>query len=1103
MRKLVLAVGVIGALLVFVFFLAGTPLVLRFVGRKIETAVKESTGMSLVIGRLKGNLFYNAQLEGVDLANTIHIEKLRVRYNPIRLLKRQVDIKSVQITGLHVDFDRLDALIKNLPKKTEKKSTEAPTFVINIRQFSIKNSGFAGKFGKAELSVSLAARGNLAQEKFGLDSLCLRTERSQFIISGTIPLNEQNDLVLGYEMKIAAEELGIPDLRGDIQGHGSVGGKLSAIALQTILEFDVRYLENKLNGHVAVDWLLPDLDDLNFAAQLHALSPPLRKDDDRPDSWNLDLKIRNSNLDCAIQSNRGDLRVRGVLKSDLTRPYFRGMIQGHVDYADFEPSFNGQIYYRNDMLELSAFELLSRRATLDLSLLLDTRTRKILKTDLDLSCSDLSVVNDFVRYPPNIKGKLSCQLRGSGFLDNPTASAKLSMSDVVIYGENIASAFFDLSMRDRVAKIDSGIIASMRGKVMLAGSYGLKKKDFTANLQSDGIFFESPEVFGTATLPLGGTVGLDLTAEGNVHVPRVKGKIFINGLVYDSLEFGDYALECQLADDTLQFSFMSIEGDLVLSSTMILGGSFPCVADLKLHHYALDRYVKPTAGFVTAEISAEGELMHVSEAAGTMRVDTVLLEVEGKPIENVEAVIVQLRDRAIHLRSCEFVVAGQRVSLHGSMPFDFESRVIDLSLSSSDIQLSDISYLLPLNSVISGGLRFDLRIQGKPKALDIDGQLSLTNGKYEISNVNVDSVYSLLSFRNGVVTIERFSGRVNKGQFSINGFANLSRGLLDTLSLAIAVDRFDYSSKDFGSFVCNADMQVSAHRDSMRIGGEITIIEAVYDKPIRLQTLVGLLTKVNRPAPQQSEFSSRTYCDIGIVVPDSIRITNNVADVSAKADLQLKGYLAHLNAYGTITALDEGTIQYLGKKFTIVNAVIQFDDPYKIDPVIDLTATTTIATAEGDYEIFLALDGTVNTWQLGLNSNPPLPEQDIVSLILIGQRRPGGVGGMAKEMDLKGKVKDYALDMVRHNIEKTTEEALGFDKFTLTGDLSKPTTMRIGIEKSIAKGFTLHYSTGLESWELYQVGASYDLTNKISIFTMYDQENRNTSVDLDFHIKIR
>ena len=457
----------------------------------------------------------------------------------------------------------------------------------------------------------------------------------------------------------------------------------------------------------------------------------------------------------------------------------------------------------------------------------------------------------------------------------------------------------------------------------------------------------------------------------------------------------------------------------------------------------------------------------------------------------------------LYLSSCQLLVADQSFFADGKFPLDFTRGSMDFTVNSGDIQLGDVAYLLPRDPAIRGVLRFDLRVQGRPKALDVDGMLSLADASYMAGIISVDSVAGLVRFRNGLATIDHLAGKINEGRVDIIGFADFSHGLLDTMLLDIRLNKLDYSNKDFGNIVCSADLQFGARKDSMRISGEVVVDEGAYTAPMNLQTYVRLLTSANRPEPQQPDIAKRTYCDIGISVPDKILIKNNVADLAVKADLQVRGYLSKLNAYGTIAALDEGTIQYLGKKFTIVNAVIQFDDPYKIDPVIDLAATSTITAADGDYEIFLFLNGTVTTWQLELSSNPPLPEQDIVSLILIGQRRPGAVGGMAGDLDLKGKVRDYALDMVRRNIEKTTEQVLGLDKFTLTGDLSDPLTMRIGIEKSIIKGFRFQYSTGLESWELYQVGASYDLTEKFSISTMYDQENRNTSVDLQFNLKIK
>ncbi len=1102
-RKLLLIPLLIAVFGVIVFLLGGSSFVLNYARQKAETSIADATGMQIAIGRVSGNLFYSVQLEEVDLADAVRIDRLAVNYNPFRLLSKELDIKSVRVWGLQIALARLQEIFKDIPESGVEETGEAPSFAVKISEFSIENSSLFGKLGAQPVEVALATRGSMSSTMIVLDSLRLATGRSKLVVRGIIPLSEKDELGLEYNMSLMSEDLGIEDLSGDIHGEGSVVGTFSTVRLRALTELAVRYLENDLNGVVELEWLLPDFAGLRLDASLTALTKSFRQETNARDTSQLHVSINNKNLECLVRSNLGNLRVRGDLRDDITRPYFHGTVAGDFDYLDFEPGFAGKVHYEDDVLSLSNFNLKSRRVVLDLRGKFDTRKGKISNTQVKLTCSDLGLWNTFIKAPPDLAGQLRCDLNIWGTVDVPKARAKLIVTDAVVYGENIARVDFDLSLDGSVARIDSGFIQNERGEIVLAGHYDYRIGDFAASLYTGGVIFKPPETFGGVVLPLGGTLCLDLVAQGNVQAPFVKGRISVGEFIYDTLSFGNYDLDVQLEDDSLHVSLMSRQEDLVLDGTLVLDGSFPFHTDLDLRHYVLDRYVAPATGFVTAQISAQGVLAEIIDATGMINIDKVQLLAEGQLIENSGVVSVQLKDRILHIDQCNFLIAGQSVFASGSLPLDFTAGSMDVAANSGNIQLADIAYLLPRDPAIRGLLRFDLRLQGRPKALDIDGMLSLAGASYGVDGIAVDSVDGLVRFRNGLATVEHVTGKINKGRFGITGFIDVSPGSLDTMLLDIKLNRIDYSNKNFGNIVCSAALQLGARKDSMQIRGEVVIDEGAYTAPMKLQTYVGLLTNANRPEPQQPEIARRVYCDVGISAPDSILIKNNVADLAVRADLQLKGYLAKLNVYGTIAAIDEGTVKYLGKKFTIVNAVIQFDDPYKIDPAIDLTAKSTIAAADGDYEVFLFLTGTTTNWQLELNSNPPLPEQDIVSLILIGQRRPGAVGGMTKEFDLKGKVRDYALDMVRHNIEKTTEEVLGLDKFTLTGDLSDPSTMRIGIEKSITKGFRLQYSTGLESWELYQVGASYDLTEKISISTMYDQENRNTSVDLELNLKIK
>ena len=646
MRKLWLIPLILCILVIIVFLLAGTPLVLDFVKGKIESAVTGTTGMGLVIGRLQGNLFYAAELQDVDLEKAVKIERLKIRYNPLRLLAREVDISSVEVSGLRVDLDRLQGLMARLPKRTGDGGTRPSSLVMNIRRFSMEGSSLSTTAGSIPLSIALATRGSMTQDVLVVDSLSMMTDQSRMKVWGSIPLNEQKELALDYDLVIAVEEAGITDLAGGIRGHGSVRGLFSAIALQSELQLDLRYLENELKGHVAVRWLVPDLGDLNIEAQLSALTSPLRKETSRPDSWNIDLVFRDTNLDCEISSNLGQMKVQGVLAGDFKRPSFNGVAQGNFDYVDFAPSFMGRVQYRNDSLRLSDFALISRRVALDASLLLNAREKKISNVQVVLSCSDLSLWNTFLHAPANMKGALWCNLNASGSLDDPQARAELRITDAEIYGEKIAAADFDLSLHGGVARLDSGFIESPRGRIALGGSFDIRSLDYTGNLYSEGVVFESPETFGTMTMLVGGTVGLDLHGSGNVHKPQCAGEIVVSNFAYDTLQFGSYGLKFQLDDDTLQLSLVSQARNLFLDAGASLHGIFPFSAQLAVRHYVLDDLVTPARGYVTADLSADGALAELGNALYTMQVDTMRFVFEDRLIENVQTVFLNLEDRS-------------------------------------------------------------------------------------------------------------------------------------------------------------------------------------------------------------------------------------------------------------------------------------------------------------------------------------------------------------------------------------------------------------------------------------------------------------------------
>ncbi|UCF69922.1 MAG: translocation/assembly module TamB domain-containing protein [candidate division WOR-3 bacterium] len=1102
MKKVLIGAAVLVALLVSIVALAGTGFVLQIVKKTVENAVEENLGLPLTIGSLRGHLFFSLRAENVQSPGLGTIDEIRLTYNPIGLLNRHIDIRSVRIQGIDIDIDALRAMLRDLPKREKKGDAKAGPLLIEIGEFSITGCSLRVMLGRVPIKASLETWGSMMSDRLSLDSLHLSAGRSMVLVSGVVPFTQSIELDLAYTVTIGMEDVGIRGTDGILSTTGTFSGLYSSPLMEAQTIVDASVLENHITGFVRSNWRLPSFDSINIEGELSVVTTSLEERLAKKDSLKLGIVLQRTRLSTEIVSRYGQLLVDGTLKGDFTRPCFEGSISGDFKHAGFHPSARGMVSFGNDVLKVRDMKIVSRRVSIELQLLADLKKKAISDGRLVLSSNDLSVVSAIVEGFEDLTGKMVFELNVTGSFEDPRGKAHLRLSDVRLYGEEMQSAEFDFTVANYCINVTRGMVTTGRGALNIAGLYEWKEKDFVLQVRGDSIATRSPEVFGTDTFFIGGEIAIDMTFSGYTDNPQGTGRVLFREISYDTFYIGDYHLDFTLEDTVLTVSLKNEARNSSILGKIFLFWNYPYDATLRLEHFDLDTYLKPTAGFVTGEVLVSGELVDPGATLATARIDTILLKYDQRLAQNLAPVVVHLEDGVISLQPTELSIAGEKLFLEGSMPLDLRSGLVDFWARSSMIELSSIGHLLQMSLLMEGNLQFDVHFQGRPRAFDIDGRLSVSNAKFETKRILIDSVECNLGLKNGVVTVENCRGRMNEGRFDVKGFANLSGGRVDTIVLAAGLDRAVYADKNFGRVVLSAEMQLSGERDSLRIDGEIVVNEGMYDAPIRLQTVIGMLTAANRPVPEQSEILKRIYCDVGISVPDRVKIANNVANLAAKADLEVKGYLARPNAYGTITAIGEGSIQYLGKKFTVVNAVVEFDNPYKIDPVIDLTATTSVAAADGDYDLYLALNGTVTNWQLQLSSNPPLPEQDIISLLLIGQRRPGEVTGISQDVDLKGKAKDYALDAIRHGIEKTTQDFLGLDKFTLSGDLSDPSTVRIGVEKSIIKGFNLIYSSGVESWELYQIGASYDLTDYVSLFTLHDQENLNTSVDLDFHLEI-
>jgi translocation and assembly module TamB len=113
--------------------------------------------------------------------------------------------------------------------------------------------------------------------------------------------------------------------------------------------------------------------------------------------------------------------------------------------------------------------------------------------------------------------------------------------------------------------------------------------------------------------------------------------------------------------------------------------------------------------------------------------------------------------------------------------------------------------------------------------------------------------------------------------------------------------------------------------------------------------------------------------------PDS-RMEWPGAHLEAEANLRVRGTAEHPILLGHIHVLS-GELYFHDSKYKVARGDLNFSNPFRLDPVINVEATTTIK----QYEITLNFSGQASKMSLSYRSDPPLPANDIITLLAMGQ----------------------------------------------------------------------------------------------------------------------
>ena len=203
--------------------------------------------------------------------------------------------------------------------------------------------------------------------------------------------------------------------------------------------------------------------------------------------------------------------------------------------------------------------------------------------------------------------------------------------------------------------------------------------------------------------------------------------------------------------------------------------------------------------------------------------------------------------------------------------------------------------------------------------------------------------------------------------------------------------------------------------------------------------------------------------------------------------MRVRGTWQHPILLGSIHLVN-GEMTFRGNRYRLSRGDLNFVNPFRLDPVLNIEATTTIR----QYEVTVDFSGPASHLTMSYRSDPPLPSSDIIALLALGQTGEEsllrGAGAQSSQIGATTLLSEAVSSQLGSRIQRL----FGISHFSVDPSYLAETSVsqtpgaRITIEQQFSRDFIITYSTDVTSTQQQIIQIEYTLRRDISVIALRD-----------------
>ena len=739
---------------------------------------------------------------------------------------------------------------------------------------------------------------------------------------------------------------------------------------------------------------------------------------DKLDDFRFWLEQSGSEASMAKLELRGGAEISGKISGDLTGAGLE--FDGELAVRDFSlrgrrwDLFRGDVSLTPARLQLSDAQLEGENGSAIFSLAADLGPSDdrmavavaAVEGEIALKNLRLGDLLATAGYDQPVEGLLNGEVQFSGPLQKPSGSARLELTEGAAWGQRLDRVQVDVHLAGDEFILDSFQAERGQARIEGQGSVDRASGEFRLDTAGDGWDLKDLDLFPESERPPTGRLTFELEARGRLPTGKdlfdeisVSGSVGLRELKVGERDVGSFSgtlsTQGRRVDLGWEGNLLSGEvvghaefrpdedgpfsGECTVKGLNLVQLAGLAALDVQQARGELDGRFK-FSGLTTdaSRFSVEGEVtrfqLNYSQIPGAER---------GYELWNPFPLRWGVADEQLDIDRMRLLGEGTDIVVDGTIGLrDGFAQQED----SIEVTIEGIFNLAALESFrpgleARGKSELDVSVGGNAAQPAVRGRMEIKGGTLRHSSFSngLSELNGRIRFSENMIQIEEVSAASGGGNLRLGGTVVRKADRWDYRFQA-AIESVRVRYPESLSNVLDGQLTYSGTDLRSLLAGEVVISRVAIGSDLLIGDVIASLAE-----PTQTPASSAVLVNMGLSVriasvPNLLIETPLIRNMQANMDLRLGGTAVSPSLRGDVK-ITQGEVLFQGSNYTINRGDINFYNPFRIEPVVNIELETRIR----DVDIALTISGPASFPDLSYRSDPPLRWDELFNLIALAR----------------------------------------------------------------------------------------------------------------------